>query len=78
MGASSRGSNHDGRQLWTLELELGVIGFRQSGSHLGGLVEGYDVMVDERARIPLLVSREDEIAVDWQALIDQPEMTSPG
>jgi hypothetical protein len=95
LGASSRGSNHDGRQLWTLELELAgrrvkvkervprlligrVIGFRESGSHLGGLVESYDVVVDDRARIPLLVSPDDEIAVDWQALIDQPEMTSPG
>jgi hypothetical protein len=73
----------DGRRVKVKErvprLLIGrVIGFRESGSHLGGLVDSYDVVVDEKARIPLLFSPDDEIAVDWQALIDQPEMTSPG
>jgi hypothetical protein len=94
LGASSRGSNDDGRASWTLELDVEgrrvehrervprlligrVVGFRTE-SHLGGIVESYEVVVDDKVPIPLLVSPSGELVVDWQALIDQPGLTAVG
>lgn len=93
IGASSRGSNDDGRASWKLELDLEgrrveqrervprlligrLVGYRTEAK-LGGIVESYEVVVDDKVPIPLLVSPKGELAVDWQALIEQPAMTAP-
>jgi hypothetical protein len=55
-----------------------AMGFRAGEPRFGGLVEPYDVVVDDKVPIPLLVSPKGEPAVDWQALIDQPGMTALG
>jgi hypothetical protein len=91
LDADTRGNRMDGRQKWTLELDLhgrrvtieeGVpdlalaklVGSKAGKERLGGLVTSTESVANEGAPLAVLVSPDGEVAVDWEATLNQPEM----